>query len=451
MNIISEYLQDSRFIILDHHQPLKTKEPLPLSGFHVNSYFADVNGSNEICGSGMAYLFAKKLRKDNIDLSSLAVVGAIGDHQNTAEQQSFRGENSAILQDALESNQIIEDVEPLLPRTVSLPLGLANSLPAGINLFGNDIQKAVYFLKKIGVKEEDGFGHPRFLPDLSTSEKTTLTSELVKKFLSENTDNSKTISDLLITHYLLPQFKEYPEIYDAKDFSTMMNACGRMNLPSIGIACCVNRSNELILKGIETSKKYSNKLREGIEWLIKGKKFTHLKAIEAFDGENVVSELIVGVICTILIDSSEYDNSSEVDTSKPIIGYAHSDEKNYKISARCSEEVIKKGVDLSQAIRSTCTILGIKAKGGGHPPAAGAFIPKNLIRQFLSQLDQHVRIQMGEKIEAKPSTQKKTSKKPVGKPEKKPTNKKSIQKPAVEKQSKPPTKKKSKGLDQFWG
>lgn len=161
----------------------------------------------------------------------------------------------------------------------------------------------------------------------------------------------------------------------------------------------------------------------------------------------MVSELIVGVVCTILIDSSEYDKSTEVDTSKPIIGYALSDEKEYKISARCSEELIKKGVDLSLAIRSTCTILGLKAKGGGHPPAAGAYIPKKQIRQFLTQLDSQIRIQLGEDIELKPIAPKKNSKKTTKHSENIPEKKESTKKPSA----KPPRIKKSKGLDNFFG
>ncbi len=450
LNLLSEYLEHGEYIILDHHQPLETQDPISVSGFHANSYFAEVNGSNDICGAGMAYLFAKKMRKDNTDLSYLAVVGAIGDHQNTGEQQSFSGENSLILQDALDSNQVIQDVEPLLPRTISLPLGLANSLPDGIDLFENDINKSTFFLKKIGIKHEDGFGHPRFLPDLSASEKRTLTSELVKKFLSVHTDSTKSISDLLITHYLLPQFKEYG-CYDAKDFSKMLNACGRLNIPSIGIACCVIRSDKIIKKGLEASKKYSKNLQDGVKWLIDKKKFTHYKAIEAFDGEDTISEYLVGVVCTILIDSSEFAKSTEVDTSKPIIGYANSDGNEYKVSARCSEAVINQGVDLSQAIRSSCTILGLKAKGGGHPPAAGAYIPKSQMRQFLFQLDQQIRMQLGEKIDDIPSAPKDSQNDAEKHSEKPLEEKKSIQKPSRDKKTKSSPKKKSKGLDNFWG
>jgi RecJ-like exonuclease len=330
---------------------------------------------------------------------------------------------------------------------------LANSLPDGINLFGNDVQKAIYFLKKIGVKHEDGFGHPRFLPDLSILEKKTLTSELVKKFLNENKNPSLSMGNLLITNYLLPQFKDYPEIYDAKDFSTMINACGRMNLPSIGIACCVHRTNEMILRGIETSKKYSEKLQEGITWLIEGNKFTHLKAIEAFDGEDKITETIVGVICTILIDSSEYENSLAVDTSKPIIGYSHSDSNNFKVSARCTDRALQNGVDLSQAIRITCANLGIKSKGGGHPPAAGAYIPKNSIRQFLSELDHQVQIQLGEEKEDTKTKSKKASEKTSNKKNSKKSTipKKTTPKSPLESKAKQVSKNKSKGLDQFWG
>ncbi len=447
LNLLSENIPNGRYIILDHHQPLRSTEDFKLSGFHVNPYLAKIYGSTEISGSGMTYLFAKKLRKDNVDLSFLAIIGATGDCQNSGEQQSFQGENDAILQDSIQSNKIIVDVEPLLPRTVSLPLGLANSLPNGINLFDNDPQKAIYFLNKIGVKFEDGFRHPRFLPDLSIAEKTKLTSALVQKFISENTNSANSITDFIQNHYLLTQFKEYPEIYDAKDFSTMLNSCGRLNQPSIGIACCVTQSNAIILKGIENSKLYKKKLHEAINWVLEGNKITYLKGINAFDGENVVSETIVGVVCTMLLDSPNFDEN------KPIVGYALSDNENYKVSARCSKELIQKGIDLSQAIRDTSSILGFKSKGGGHPPAAGALIPKKQIRQFLTQLDKQVRMQLGEDFKTE-STSTKSQKSLVKKKGKKTSTKKE-QVGIITEDKQPKLKKtsktKSKGLDHFLG
>lgn len=436
VKLISEYIKENAFIILDHHQPLSHENSSSLSGFHVNSYFAGVNGSKEISGSGMAYLFAKKLRKDNVDLSPMAIIGAIGDHQNTGEQQSVIGQNSVILQDALDSKQIIQDIEPLLPRTVSLPLGLANELPGGLNLFDNDTQKSIYFLKKIGIKYEDDFGHPRFLPDLSSAEKTKLTSELVKKFIAENTNTALSISNLLITHYLLPQFEQYPEIYDAKDFSSMIDACGRSYLQSIGIACCITQSNEIILKGMEIAKQYSQKLQDAINWVMDGNKITYFKAINAFDGEEMISELIIGVVSTILLDSSR------IDKNKPIIGYAPSGKENYKVSARCSQELVEKGVDLSQAIRNTCTSLDLKSKGGGHPLAAGAFIPKELIRQFLSILDQQIQIQLGEGFDNIASA--------IPKKTKKKTKEKDTTPPSIDDEKLKSPRKKSKGLDTFF-
>lgn len=454
LNILSEYLENPSYIILDHHQPLRIDESQKVMGFHVNPYFADINGSSEISGSGMCYLFAKKLRKDNIDLSALAIIGAIGDHQNSGNRQSFIGENSAILQDAINSHQIVQEEVLLLPREVSLPLGLAKYLPEEINLFKDDIKQSSYFLEKIGIKYVDEFGHPRFPSDLSTIEKTKLISSLVEKLVAGNPENAKYMSSLLTNRYLLPQFKQYPEIYHANDFSTMINACGRLNVPSIGIACCVTRSNDIILKGIEQRKIYSKQLQDGIKWLVNGKKFSRLHAIEAFDGEDRISELTVGVICTILIDNPEYDDSPAFNNKKVIVGYAYSDQNNYKISARCTEDLIIKGVDLSQAIRKTSTDLGLKVKGGGHPPAAGAFIPKELIQKFLLELDQQVSIQLGDEIASKPlkKTNEKTGQKTVKKTIKKATKKSVIKNlDDIQESEEKNSGKKSKGLDQFWG
>ncbi|MBN2155682.1 MAG: DHH family phosphoesterase [Candidatus Lokiarchaeota archaeon] len=443
INLLAEYLPNRKYIILDHHQPLKTEESIPISGFHANPYYAGINGSTGISAAGMSYLFVKKLRADNADLSHLAIIGALGDHQNAGDARSFIGENKAILEDAKKTMTIKEEVEPFLPRNISLPLGLANHLPEGINLFDEDPKKAAYFLKKVGLKYENDLGHPRFLPDLSSTEKTKLVSALTQKIYTENKDKDVPISKLIRTHYLLTQFKSYPEIHDATDFSTMLNATGRLEIPSIGIACCVNRSNNVIIKGIESSKEYTQKLEDGVSWLINGHKMTSYKGIIAFDGEDQIPELMVGVVCTILVDNSK------IDKSKPIIGYAQSDGDTYKFSARCNEDLIQKGVNLSQAIRSVSANLGLKDMGGGHPPAAGAFIPKSMIRPFLTQLDEHIRAQQGEKIDITQSSSPEMNGSIVVESEVTPNKtKKTSKKSAIEKA--PASKKKTKGLDQ-WG
>jgi len=62
-------------VISDHHQPQGNHQ------FHLNPHLFGANGSYELSGSGSAYLLATALGK-NQDLSSLAIVGAIGDMQH---------------------------------------------------------------------------------------------------------------------------------------------------------------------------------------------------------------------------------------------------------------------------------------------------------------------------------------------------------------------------------
>ena len=48
---------------------------------------------------------------------------------------------------------------------------------------------------------------------------------------------------------------------------------------------------------------------------------------------------------------------------------------------------LRKGVNLSSAIRSACEQLGINEKGGGHPAASGAKIPQDKLEDFLDTLE----------------------------------------------------------------
>src|SRR5207247_1730802 len=64
------------------------------------------NGSEEISGAGTAYLLAKALDSRNVDLSPMAIVGALGDQQDKAAKRGFKGLNSEILKDAVDSRLI---------------------------------------------------------------------------------------------------------------------------------------------------------------------------------------------------------------------------------------------------------------------------------------------------------------------------------------------------------
>ena len=53
LDLLGERLANRDVVILDHHQPVRSKNPPEITGFHVNPYGTGINGSSEISGSGM--------------------------------------------------------------------------------------------------------------------------------------------------------------------------------------------------------------------------------------------------------------------------------------------------------------------------------------------------------------------------------------------------------------
>ena len=201
-------------------------------------------------------------------------------------------------------------------------------------------------------------------------------------------------------NYLITPFKDYIELYDAKDVSKMLNACGRLGQPSVGIAVLMMKDDKSIKKAIAIMKEYSKIQRDGMNWISDNKKIHDMDGILYFYGEDQIHENIIGTICSMQM----YNNKNK---SKPIIGYANSDKGFYKLSARCSKKLVSKGVNLSTAIRVACVKLNIEEKGGGHPPASGARIPVEKMDDFLKKLNKIV-------LEQKDKNKNKNNKKTKG-------------------------------------
>jgi len=93
-----EVLGDVNCIISDHHQPSgsvgsanKGKKTLFDYGdetasdiLQVNPHLFGMDGAQEISGAGTAYMVAKALDEELINLAHLAIIGAVGDMQDRA-------------------------------------------------------------------------------------------------------------------------------------------------------------------------------------------------------------------------------------------------------------------------------------------------------------------------------------------------------------------------------
>ena len=85
-------------------------------------------------------------------------------------------------------------------------------------------------------------------------------------------------------------------------------------------------------------------------------------------------------------------NSEETSSELPLIGFADTENGEVKVSARGTQELVEKGLDLSLALSKTATALD--GVGGGHKIAAGATIPKGKEKEFLDLLEGEIKTQL---------------------------------------------------------
>lgn len=389
------------FIILDHHLPQKVTDKSDklirqiyqdTTPWHINPYFYGIDGSTEVSGAGICYYFAKALNKKSRNLASIALIGAIGDIQNKGNNGSFNGINSLILNQAKE----LEEVEIISDLNFSSikPLNEAIAYSSNIKLAGisGNPNKMLKFLLKLGIIMEKSDGQIKTLNDLTQKEKRKLTSALIEyATLKLDIEPSEIYNNLIINRYILTNEIVGSELHDVSEFSNLLNSCGRTNNGSLGIAIAMGDRRIAYQKARDNLIKYKKSIMKSLRWLSENNVIQEKEYIQYFDGKDVINEIIVGTIASMLI----FDEASGIDKSKPLLGYAKRDEENvYKVSGRAHQSIVDKGLNLSEVIREALEISDLQVLGGGHPPAAGTKVPLDKIDIFLENCNIVVKKQL---------------------------------------------------------
>jgi len=85
-------------------------------------------------------------------------------------------------------------------------------------------------------------------------------------------------------------------------------------------------------------------------------------------------------------------NSDSADCSLPILGFAYTDEDTVKVSARSTQILVDRGLDLSAAMQVAAAHFD--GVGGGHNIAAGATIPKGKEEEFVEFVEHIIKEQL---------------------------------------------------------
>ena len=255
----------------------------------------------------------------------------------------------------------------------------------------HDVNKTLKFLQTLSILMETADGNIRTLNDLTHDEKQKISSAIIEyATVKMNIEPQEIIQKLIINRYLLTNESAF-ELQDANEFSQVLNACGRTDNGSLGIAIAMGDRKQAFQQAKESLLNYKKSLSKAILWLSEGERIKQMKNIQVFFGEDMISEKIVGTISSMLV----LDDNPIIDKNKPLFGCAlRKEEDVYKISGRASEKLVDKGINLSEAIRRSLTLSKLDTLGGGHPPAAGTKIPSYKINEFLENLDKIVKEQI---------------------------------------------------------
>jgi len=391
VDFVNQSLGEFKTVILDHHQIIGEDSP---NTVHVNPHLHGVDGARDISGSGVAYLVAKAVDKANVDLAPVAIVGALGDMQDKYDQRKLSGVNEKIVEDAVNAGLLVVEKDLIFFGRETRPIHrtLASTTNPFIPGISGEEDKSLAFLASLDIKPREGEKW-RALRDLSEDEKKRLCSALADYLLSKGLRCE--VANLIGHVYTLSREEPWTPLRDAREFGVLLNATGRMDRPSLGVAVCMGDRGSALEEANKVLEDYRRSINKYLGWVMeKPNRMKEFDNIYVVYGEDYINDKIVGAVSSIL-------SSSLPNPEKPLIAYANVEEEGLaKISARTVDSMTSKGLNLGDIMQIAAEKLN--GKGGGHNVAAGAQVPREKIDDFITLVNELVGKQLkGEAVGSK--------------------------------------------------
>ena len=380
---LSEFQRDG-IIVTDHHvpDPRWRRKQTVLDSFsgiaHLNPHSYGMDGSYEVCGAGMTYLLSKAVDPSNTDLAYLAVVGAVGDFQDS-NHSGLTGMNRAIMADAEANGDLVVDMDLRFFGRETRPINqyLQFSSDPQIPGLSDNAAGCLQFLDSLGIRGKDG-GRWRVWDDLTREERERATASILELVGPEQ--ESRAFGEM----YRFPNMPARTGLRDAKEFATVLNSCGRYDDAVTGLRIC--RGDMTALKDAERNRADHRKhISSAMSYIRDNHLLRERRFIQWFDAGSEIKETVVGIVAGMVLSSGDCARNI------PIIAFADSDD-GVKVSARADRSLVDRGLDLSQIMKTASELVG--GYGGGHTVAAGATIPPDQKERFLDIVEDLVSSQV---------------------------------------------------------
>jgi RecJ-like exonuclease len=358
---------------------------------HVNPHLQGIDGARDISGSGVAYFAAKAINESNVDLASVAVVGALGDLQDKYDQRMLGGLNEKIVEDATKAGVLMVEKDLIFFGRETRPIHkmLASTTNPFIPGISGEEDKSLAFLASVDIKPKNGEKW-RALRDLSEDEKKRLCSALADYLLSKGLHYD--VTNLIGHVYILNHEESWTPLRDAREFAVLLNATGRMDKPSLGVSICMGDRGSALEAANKVLEEYRRTINKYLGWIMeKPERMKEMENIYVVYGESFMDDKIIGAISSIL-------STSLPNPEKPLIAYANVEEqKSAKFSARTIDIMTNRGLNLGNIMQVAAEKC--QGNGGGHNIAAGAQVPLDKVDAFIQAVNELVGRQLkGEKI-----------------------------------------------------
>ena len=373
-NFGKHLLEDRQIIILDHHETTDYTHP---NLTHVNPHLSGVDGAREVSGAGVSYFFARELNKANKNLAHLALIGALGDVQDG--QGGFSGPNKEIAADAVAGGLVLIEKDMRFFGRQTRPLYKAieyTTEPFIPSLSGNE-SAVVQFLSDLGIDAKKNDKETRLI-DLTDDEKKKLTTAIILKMIESKID-VKTAESIVGDTYTILSEKEGTILRDAKEFTSLLNACGRYEKYGVGVGICLGDRGDALDSAKSLLKEHKRYISSCYEWINKNMdSLVDVGEVYSIHAHGELSDTVVGSVASMIV------NSQLLNPVKPVIAFADSDDE-VKVSGRATKELVDKGLNLGHAMLYAAEKAG--GEGGGHDIAAGAQVAHGREEEFAKHIN----------------------------------------------------------------
>ena len=188
--------------------------------------------------------------------------------------------------------------------------------------------------------------------------------------------NEEKPEDIIGNVYILPNEEKESPTRDAKEFATLLNACGRLGKASLGIGACLG-DKKIKERAIKSLLGYKREIVSAINWYERSKETDRVvrgKGYTIINAKDNVMPTIIGTLASII------SKSNEVKAGTFILSMADLSDGHNKVSFRLAG--MNQDTDLVKIIKEISDKVG-GSEAGGHMNAAGALIDTEKEEEFI--------------------------------------------------------------------